>query len=404
MKTFLINILTSAISVVICVALLEGGMRLYYYGSLTPFIGGPKLYRPDREIGFSLNPNLKSSQQRLAFIVPVTTNSLGLRGPEPGEKGSRFRIAVLGDSHIFGSGLRDEETLPARLETELNQLAGSKRFQVINAGSPAHNTVQELFQMRRLAPELQADLWIFALTPENDIQFNTAALQRQMTGSPRRPVADIGAEGGLTFDFSGPERYWRKNAWRLQGTPANRPWYENTAVYLRGKIGWKSFGGSQESDPNIVFGRPFQAEFSAESSPAGISASTYERLWEHAWLVTQRLIVEMKEEAERAGAKFTMLAMPADIQVMESKQEAVRKQFPSLELDLSRGNRELAEFGTAGAIPVFDVLTPLLAARDAGQSDLHYTLFDSHMKPLAHRIMAKALARKLLSSGLLPDN
>ena len=39
MKTFLINILTTVIAVVVSVVVLEAGMRLYYYGSLTPFIG-----------------------------------------------------------------------------------------------------------------------------------------------------------------------------------------------------------------------------------------------------------------------------------------------------------------------------------------------------------------------------
>ncbi|MEM7424653.1 MAG: hypothetical protein AAF441_01050 [Pseudomonadota bacterium] len=404
MRTFLINIVTTTISVIVCVGIIEAGLRIYYYGSLTPFIGGPKLYRPDRQVGFSLNPNLNSSQQRVAFIVPVTTNSLGLRGPEPGDKAGRFRIAVLGDSHTFGSGLRDEETLPARLELELNAQSGSNIFQVVNAGSPAHSTVQELIQIRRLAPKMDADLWILAFTPENDIQYNTAELRRQMTRGPRRPVADIAADGTLTFDYAGAERYFRKNSWRLEGPLQDRPWYENTALYQRGKIAWKSFGGPQDYDPNIVFGRPFQSEFLVSDASDRPTAAEYEALWAHGWHVTQRLIEEIKSEAEKSESRFAMISMPADIQVMKSKQEAALKQFPELKFDLQRGNRELAALGAERRIPVFDILTPLLKARDAGQTDLHYTLFDSHMKPLAHRIMAKSLARDLLASGLLPEN
>lgn len=409
MKTFFINILTTLISIVVCVVVIEAGMRLYYYGSLTPFIGGPKLYRPDQQLGFSLNPNLKSSQQRVAFIVPITTNSLGLRGPEPGDKGDRFRIAVLGDSHTFGSGLRDEETLPAHLQVELNALAGQERFQVINAGSPAHSTVQELLQMRRLAPKLKADLWILAYTPENDVHYNTDALRNRMTGGPRRPVADIGPDGNLTLDFAGAERYYRKNAWRLEGQLEDRPWYENTAVYLRGKIAWKSFsfgggGGSGVADPNIVFGRPFQAAFSPEYSQSGESAEDYEKLWGKSWRVTQRMMLEMKSLAEDNGGRLAMISMPADIQVEKHKQEAALKGFPALKFDLQRGNRELAEFGTSQNVPVFDVLTPVLKARDAGLDPTHYSLFDSHMRPATHEVMGKALAKDLIASGLLPAN
>ncbi len=405
MKTFLINIVTTVVSVVVCVAVIEAGMRLYYYGSLMPFIGGPKLYRPDQRIGFSLNPNLNSSQQRLAFIVPVTTNSLGLRGPEPGDKGGRFRIAVLGDSHTFGSGLSDGETFPALLEIQLNALAGGNKFQVVNAGSPAHSTVQELLQMRRLAPKLKADLWILAYTPENDVHFSTADLRNRMTGGPRRPVADIGSHGRLTFDFSGAERYYRKNAWRLEGELKDRGWYENTAVYLRGKIAWKNFGGvSTAPDPNIFLGRPFLSEYSPDHSLDGTTTETYAKLWDHGWRVTQRIVGEMQVLAEENGGKLAMIAMPADIQVEKSKQASAEKGFPSLKLDLTRGNRELAEFGAAQNIPVFDVLSPVLAARDAGLTETHYSVFDSHMRPATHRVMGKALARDLLASGLLPAN
>ena len=41
MKTFLINVVTTVVSVIVCVILIETGLRLYYFGSLTPFIGGP---------------------------------------------------------------------------------------------------------------------------------------------------------------------------------------------------------------------------------------------------------------------------------------------------------------------------------------------------------------------------
>ena len=271
MKTFLINIVTTLLSVVVCVAAVEFGLRLYYFGSLTPFIGGPKLYQPDAQVGFVLNPNLKSSQQRPAFIVPVNTNSLGLRGPELDLHKAKFRIAILGDSHIFGSGLKNEETLPARLQFELNQLAGSEKFEVINAASPAHNTVQELIQMRRLAGKIAADLWILGFTGENDTHFNTKALRDHMTKGPRRPVARLNAQGELEFDYTGPARYFRKNKWRLEQPPADRPWYENTAVYLRGKIVWKSFGGPGTFDPNLVFGWPYMSEFTVLGDGSGFA-------------------------------------------------------------------------------------------------------------------------------------
>ncbi len=404
MRIFLINLLSMALAIVVCVGGIEIGLRLYYFGQLTPFIGGPKLYRPDQQIGFVLNPGLKSSQQRPAFIVPVTTNSLGLRGPEPGPRSEKFRIAVLGDSHTFGSGLGDDETLPARLEVELNALTGGDRFEVINAGSPAHSTVQEYLQHKRLAKKVDADLWILGFTGENDIHFNTGELRDLLTGGPRRPVASLTDAGKLKFDYSGAERYYRKNKWRLDGDLRDRPWYENTAVYLRGKIAWKTFGGGTLPDPNIVLGAPYLSEFSPEYTPADSAPRDYEKLWNDGWDVTKALILKIRDESKALQAEFAMVSIPSDVQLKPGIKEGFLEQFPNLKIDTARGDQDLKAFGDANNIPVLDAKTSLVKARAAGTTDLHYTVFDSHMKPIAHEIMAKSLAQQLLAQKLVPSN
>ncbi len=404
MRVFLINLLTTTITVLVCVGLLEIGLRFYYFGHVSPFIGGPKLYKPDRQVGFVLNPNLKSSQQRPDFIVPVTTNSLGLRGPELAPRSAKFRIAVLGDSHIFGSGLADDQTLPARLQAELNSLVGADRFEVVNASSPAHNTVQELIQHKRLAKQIDADLWIFAFTAENDIQFNTAALRSFMTNGYRRPVARLNGAGELEFDYAGAERYFAKNKWRLEGDLRDRPWYENTAVYLRGKIAWKGLGGPKEHDPNIVLGPPYLAEFAPQYRVPSTADADYDKLWQEGWDVTKALILAIRDHSKALQADFAMVSIPSDVQFKQGVKEQFLERFPTLKFDDTRGDREFKAFGEANGIPVLDAYTPLAKARADGRQQLHYSLFDSHMKPVAHEIMATALARQLISQKLVPGN
>lgn len=404
MKVIWINLLTTAIMVVVSAVLLEVGLRLYYFGHVSPFIGGPKLYLPDPQVGFVLRPNLQTSQQRPSFIVPVNTNSLGLRGPELAPRSGKYRIAVLGDSHIFGSGLADDQTLPARLQVALNELAGADRFEVINASSPAHNTVQELIQHRRLARKIDADLWIFAFTAENDIQFNTAALRAYMTNGPRRPVARLNDAGALEIDYSGAERYFEKNKWRLDKEPEDRAWYENTALYLRGKIAWKGFGGPKEHDPNIVLGAPYLAEFAPQYRIAKSADADYEKLWQEGWDVTKALILKIRDESKALEADFAMLSFPSDVQLKDGIKEKFLKRFPDIKFDDRRADRELKAFGEANSIPVLDAYSPLAKARADGLRQLHYTLFDSHMKPVAHDILAKALAQQLVSQKLVPGN
>ena len=65
------------------------------------------------------------------------SNRTGLRGPDyplhpsPGV----FRIAIVGDSVVFGSGVDDDDTYAAKLEARLNRDRAG-RYEVLNAGHP----------------------------------------------------------------------------------------------------------------------------------------------------------------------------------------------------------------------------------------------------------------------------
>jgi len=104
------------------------------------------------EIVYELKPHLKGMFQDAV----IATNRFGLRGPEISqEKPQRtFRIVGLGDSHMFGWGVGQEELYLALLQRQLNENAESGwRFEVLNFGTPGYNTVMEVatFEHRALA-------------------------------------------------------------------------------------------------------------------------------------------------------------------------------------------------------------------------------------------------------------
>ncbi len=84
------------------------------------------------------------------FGVSVSINSVGLRGPEPGEK-SRPRVMAVGDSSIYGFGVADSEVFTARLGAPL-------QADVINAGVPGYSTFQTLNLLDARALALEPDL------------------------------------------------------------------------------------------------------------------------------------------------------------------------------------------------------------------------------------------------------
>ncbi|MFA5147079.1 MAG: SGNH/GDSL hydrolase family protein [Candidatus Omnitrophota bacterium] len=91
----------------------------------------------------------------------VNLNSIGLRGPEVGEKkAGAYRIAVLGGSAVFGAETtNDNLTFCKLLESDLKSATG-RDVEVINAGLPAYVSMQELVLFEDKIIGLKPDLVI----------------------------------------------------------------------------------------------------------------------------------------------------------------------------------------------------------------------------------------------------
>jgi len=108
--------------------------RLNGYGR-SLYVAGPG---PD--LPYRLRPGVQTTY----VGAPVRVNALGFRGPEvavtpaPGVR----RILVLGDSVVFGQGVREDETVSAVVARSL--ASRTAPVEVINAGVPGYDTTAEL--------------------------------------------------------------------------------------------------------------------------------------------------------------------------------------------------------------------------------------------------------------------
>ena len=102
--------------------------------------GSTPAYEPDGELLYRYPSNPRGYFDA-AGEAHGTINALGYRGALRARERTPgvFRIAVLGDSFTLGIGVRDEDTLPARLERELGP-----GFEVLNFGVSSYDTVQEV--------------------------------------------------------------------------------------------------------------------------------------------------------------------------------------------------------------------------------------------------------------------
>src|SRR6185369_3084342 len=75
----------------------------------------------------------------------VETNGEGMRDhePLPADTPSLERIAVVGDSFVFGLGLPQEDVFTEVLERDLNGASDGRRYDVLNFGVPGYSSQEE---------------------------------------------------------------------------------------------------------------------------------------------------------------------------------------------------------------------------------------------------------------------
>ena len=107
----------------------------------------------------SANPILLYEPRPGYSAGPLTTNSHGFRDHEYAleKPAGTFRIAVLGDSIVWGHGLALEDSFPKQLERILNEILPG-RFEVLNFAVSGYSTLQEVELFRVKASRFDPDL------------------------------------------------------------------------------------------------------------------------------------------------------------------------------------------------------------------------------------------------------
>lgn len=123
---------------------------------------------PNDRLVYELSPGL----QGVRFEGrELTTNHLGLRGPELSiaKPEGTLRLLGIGDSVLFGWGVELEESYLARLGRRLEESHPQVRWEVINAGVPGYNTVMEVEALERKGLALDPDVVVLGFVG-NDLQ------------------------------------------------------------------------------------------------------------------------------------------------------------------------------------------------------------------------------------------
>ena len=125
----------------------------------------------DPDVDYRLRPNARGRMVSPEFSAEIRVNSLGFRGPEisPVKKPGVRRVLFLGDSFMFGAGLKEHETLPNAVSRELERRHAGD-FEAINGGVYGYQTANELEFFTKFGVPLHPDIVVILVMTHDMVQ------------------------------------------------------------------------------------------------------------------------------------------------------------------------------------------------------------------------------------------
>jgi len=382
-------------SIIIGLVVVELGLRMMG-------IEYPLFYDYDPDVGNRLRPRVKGywTSEGRGY---VSINSDGLRDHEHPvvHPANTLRIAVLGDSFTEAVQVNEQETFWAIMGRELqgcDSLRGRK-IEVLNFGVSGYGATQELLTLRHRVWKYSPDVVLLAFTTGNDVSDNSRVLKQ--------------------IDYL-PYYVYQGNKLVLQDQQTREKWsQENTRwhrFYLNDLLAFRFFQVIHHAKE--LFWQWWSLK-DADQGPyarlkgheMGIDDRVFQEPstedWKDAWKVTEGVLLQMRDEVVRKGARFFVVVLSDPIQV--SPNPAKRLAYArALEVrDLFYPDHRLEGFCQSHQIPVLLLAPSFQKYATQHKVYLHgfgKTLGKGHWNQNGHRLAGETIARWLcpqLSGSML---
>lgn len=302
----------------------------------------------DDSLGHSLRSGNVIIERTPEFTATYITNSQGFRDravycdtvPD-----GRTRILLVGDSFAFGQGVDYGDAWPMLLENGLR--SSGRDVEIIKAGVPAYDTRTEVLQMRELVGRFHPDVVMMAFLP-NDLFTNlptedSSEAMRRAVRETEETVAQVRAEKSVHLHLV---------------TFAERVVMSADYLYCA-----------------LYAITPRKGYFATPLS-------------EHvqAQLRTTRALLEMaKAICERSGARFLVVSIPQQFQVLY-----VSDNLEMEGIDPGWIDQEFARHAEANGYTWLPTLAALVEAYKGNGRDLYYRL-DGHLTAEGNNVLAGTL-------------
>ena len=353
-------------------------------------IAPPEVRSYDPVRGWQLKPGAKGLQ-RSEGHAQITINSGGFRGPEvtAAKALGIVRVAVVGDSFTEAMHVPYPQTFCAVMERELAQCKpGGLRSQVLDFGVSGYGTAQELLTLREQVWPYTPDLVILAFFPGNDVSDNSSALDSEswISGEKCRPHFSI--RNGEPVEEE-----------EFRTLPLANLWCHS--VFWLNRFAIMDYLG----EPAVLLQRTATTPRHArevEGSETGLNDEIYgpppTSRWSEAWAVTEKLIVEMSQEAKAHSARFAVVTLSTPIQVYPDaayRSSYLRKIGGA---ELFYADHRLEALGAREGFAVLNLAPSLQAYADQHHAFLHgfanTRLGSGHWNELGHRLAGELIAKR----------
>jgi hypothetical protein len=349
-------------------------------------LGYARVWEPEPRLGWHLIPGARRLWTNEGRGL-IEINSLGYRDRERQvEKDPKtFRIAVFGDSMTEAVQVNQDQTFCFLLEEQFRQRG--VRGEVLNFGVSGYSPIQELLLFKQEGPRFRPDLVIVAIFLDNDVSGVHPNLTVVRDSGPPFITS---AEDAIHFDHSRAEQsfthYHREPFYSLR---------KYSSIY-RLISDWRWRNREHGQDQNMS-GNGLLQRYLFYQTP-------HQPVWEEAWTIFERVLLEFAAEAHRQQVKLVLLSVPAAQVVNRAAWQNILNQTPDMtrvEWDLEGPERRLQNFTASHNIPL---LQPYRAYQQATKSSPLFFGDVGHMTSHGHQLMAQLLEDFMRRQELIPSS
>jgi hypothetical protein len=379
------------------------------------------LYTWDAYRGWGLKPGA-SGWQRDEGAGFVSVNGAGFRGPEwtIAKPPDTLRVAVVGDSFTEAPQVAYGQTFCAVAEHALGGCKGlgGRRVQVMNFGTDAYGTAQELVTLRRHAWQYSPDLVVLAFFSGNDLRNNSTALESDKC----RPFYVF--EGGELM-LGGP---FERSRWFYLSCMVRFESRHSQVLNLLGdaKSDFRSkikamearrrSAGAPKPAARAIEGG-FMPAAGQQPAPLGHEAGLEDNIynppatpvWQDAWRVTEGLITMMARETAAHHVPLLVVTLATPPQIYPSPTVRGYYLMTYRSTDIFYPDERIKELGEREGFEVLNLAAPMQAYADQHQVFLagfkDTKLGVGHWNADGHRLAGELIAQKIcemLSGGTHP--